>query len=54
MKYEVKTMKEINHMLNIKVEKVKEEIKISEVQLANIYYLNIVRVVNNRLNFILF
>lgn len=30
VKYEVKTMKEINHILNIKVEKVKEEIKISQ------------------------
>ena len=29
MKYEVKTMKEVNYILNIKIEKVKEEIKIS-------------------------
>ena len=30
MKCEVKTMKEVNHILNIKVKKVKEEIKISQ------------------------
>jgi len=29
VKYEVKTMKEVNYILNIKIEKVKEEIKIS-------------------------
>ena len=29
MKYEVKTMKKVNYILNIKIEKVKEEIKIS-------------------------
>jgi len=30
MEYEVKTIKKVNHMLNIKIEKVKEEINISQ------------------------